>query len=117
MINKKQLAKDKTIAQLKKDIQVCKKALSGNQKYNNDCYLIVEVGAQTVTVDSEGVVAVNSRKRPKTFTQRQVDQLCGLTFTGADGQIMIPMVYSKTEWYAAQIKRLEGALAKIERNG
>ncbi|MDR3236567.1 MAG: hypothetical protein LBT48_07605 [Prevotellaceae bacterium] len=76
---------------------------------------IVEVGALTVGTDDKGVVIVENKRFPMQFSEKAVKEICSMTFRNCNDEIIPPKVYSKHEWYSAQIERLNMTIGEFEK--
>ena len=71
---------------------------------------IVEVGALTVGTDNNGVVILQNKNFPTQFSEKAVKILCSMKFSNGNNELVQPKVYTRHEWYSAQIEHIKSAL-------
>lgn len=67
---------------------------------------IVQVGALTVTIDSDGVVKTQNVRYPTQFTQKAVNEILNMSFRDGFGEKIYPKVYSRINWYSEKLTDL-----------
>jgi hypothetical protein len=76
---------------------------------------IVEVGALTVGTDDKGVVIVENKNFPMQFSGKAVKEICSMTFRDCFDNVVQPKVFSKHEWYSAQIERIQMTINELKK--
>lgn len=80
------------------------------------CPYIVQVGALTITTDENGKVINRNSNYPTQFTQKAVDKILTMTFKNGNGDVVIPKVYSRVEWYQERLNELTESIYLLETN-
>lgn len=78
------------------------------------CPHIVQVGALTITTDENGKVINQNSNYPTQFTQKAVDEILTMTFKNGNGDVVIPKVYSRVEWYQERLNELTKTIKQLE---
>jgi hypothetical protein len=78
------------------------------------CPYIVQVGALTISTNVEGEIIIHNTDYPTLFTQKAVDEILTLTYRKGDGNIIIPKVYSRNEWYRERLHEITRTLCLLE---
>jgi len=68
---------------------------------------IVEVGAYTIALDSEGKTELVTKDYPSQFTENALKQIKDISFSDGRGNKVEPEVYFYKDWYLDQIESLE----------
>ena len=67
---------------------------------------IVQVGALTVTTDSDGAVKTQNVCYPTQFTQKAVNEILNVPFRDGYGGKIYPKIYSRINWYSEKLTEL-----------
>lgn len=80
----------------------------------DNCPFIVQVGAMTITTGENGQITTQNSNYPTQFTQKAVDEILTMTFKKGNGDIVIPKVYTRFEWYQERLNELSNTLNILE---
>lgn len=80
------------------------------------CPFIAQVGALTVATDENGKVITQNSNCPAQFTQTAVDEILTMTFKNGNGDVVIPRVYSRVEWYRERLTELTETIILLKAN-
>jgi hypothetical protein len=82
----------------------------------DNCPFIVQVGAMTITTDENRRVITQNSNYPTQFTQKAVDEILTMTFKNGNGDVVIPKVYSRVEWYKESLDEITETIKILETN-
>lgn len=80
------------------------------------CPFIIQVGAFTVSTDENGKVITQNSNYPAQFTQTAVDEILTMTFRNGNGDVVIPKVYSRVEWFQERLTEITETIGLFKTN-
>lgn len=83
-------------------------------KVLDKCPFVVQVGALTVTTDYDGRIITQNSPFPTQFSQKSVDQILSIRFENHLGEVIIPNVFYRNDWYHERIDNLAEAITLLE---
>ena len=75
---------------------------------------IVQLEALTITSDETGKIITHNSNYPTQFTQKAVDEILTMTFKNGNGDVVIPKVYSRVQWYEERLNDLTETIKQLE---
>jgi hypothetical protein len=75
---------------------------------------IVQVGALTVTIDSDGIVKTQNICYPTQFTQKAVNEILTISFRNGKGEKIFPKIYLRVNWYFEKLTELKETYNHID---
>lgn len=78
------------------------------------CPFIVEVGALTVTTDESGKTFLHNALYPTQFSAEGINEILGISFKNGNGEVVLPKVYSRREWYKERLQDLTDTIRAFE---
>ncbi|MCX6277299.1 MAG: hypothetical protein NT004_04280 [Bacteroidetes bacterium] len=105
--------------ELKKNIEKLKNTASFYEneielRILDNCPFIVEVGALTVGTDETGKVIVQNAKQATQFTQKAVNEILLMKFINVNGDVVIPKIYSRNNWYIQKLTDVNNSIDLLE---
>ena len=79
------------------------------------CTFIVEVGALTIGTDETGKVITQNTNTPTQFSQEALNEIMTINFKNGSGEIILPKVYSRNEWYRSRLDMVNETLELLEK--
>ena len=82
----------------------------------DNCPFIIQVGVLTITNDENGWINTRNSNYPSQYTQKVVNEVLTMTFKNGNGDVVIPKVYSRVEWYQERLDDLIETIKILETN-
>ncbi len=101
-----------TLADLKGKATIYQEAIE--LQILENCPFIVEVGALTVTSDESGKVLIQNSTYPSQFSEKGVKEILSFSFKNGKGEVLVPKVYARSEWYKKRLQELKVTIQTLE---
>lgn len=96
------------ISRLKKEKYICEKHLQNN--VIERCNYIIEVGAFTVSTNTNRRTKLCNISEPTQFTKDAVDQILTIKFVSKNGKKVEPKIFTSSKWYQEKLTALDEAI-------